>query len=58
MTWEDMYDILRDMVGVGTEALDLMFGINGCNTKTAEDILYWATGWRTFEGYLEDMSEE
>ena len=52
MTLEDMYNILRDMVGVSTETLDLIF------TQTAEDILFSATGWRTFEGYLEGISEE
>ena len=52
MTLEDMYNILQDMVGFSPEALDRMFA------QTAKDILFSATGWRTFEGYLEGMSEE
>lgn len=55
MTWEEMYDVLRDVVGVNTEALDLAFGLLGCNTETACSILYYYTGWRNFEGYFEEI---
>ena len=58
MNWEEMYDILRDVVGVSTEALDLVFSINGCNEKTAEDVLYYYTSWRDFEAFLEEANEE
>ena len=56
MDWEEMYDILRDVVGVSEEALELAFGIKGCSTDTAEAILYYATGWHSFEGYLDDLA--
>ena len=52
MKWEEMYDILRDVVGVDTEALDLAFGLMGCNEETGEKILFYYTGWRSFESYL------
>jgi len=57
-TWEEMYDILRDVVGVEENALGLAFGISGCNEETARAILYYYTGWRSFEGYLEELNEE
>lgn len=40
LTWEDMYDILEDEVGVCKQALDLAFGLNGCTVETAESILF------------------
>ena len=55
MNWEEMYDILLDSVGVSKEALDLAFSIGGCNIETATHILYYYTGWRSFEGYMEEM---
>ena len=54
-TWEDMYDILSNNVGVSTESLDLAFGIAGYNEETACAILYYYTGWKSFEGYLEEL---
>lgn len=56
--WEEMYDILRDVVGVEENALDLAFGIGGCNEETACAILNYYTGFRTFEGWLEEIEEE
>jgi hypothetical protein len=56
MTWEQMYDILHDVVGLSGDALDLAFGVIGCSTESAEDILYYATGWHSFEGYLDDLA--
>ena len=56
--WEEMYDILRDVVGVDEDALDLAFGISGCNEETACAILNYYTGWKSFEGYLGELDEE
>lgn len=55
MKWEEMYDMLADDVGVSKEALDLAFSLGGCNEETAKHILYYYTGWRSFEGYMEEM---
>lgn len=57
MTFEEMYDFLRDVVGVSDEALDLAFSLNGCNEDTACNILFYFTGWKNFEGYIEEISE-
>ena len=58
MTFEELYDILQLDVGVGQEALDLAFSLNGCNEETACDILFYYTGWRSFEGFLEELHGE
>jgi len=58
MDWEEMYDILRDYVGVSEEALSIGFAVGGCNEETAERILFYKTGWRSFEGFLGELEEE
>ena len=58
MSFEEMYDILREMVTDDENALDLAFAVGGCNEETAERILFYYTGWRTFEGYLGDLEED
>ncbi len=57
MSFVEMYDILHEIVGVNIDALDLAFAVGGCNKETAEYILFYYTGWRSFEGYLEDIEE-
>lgn len=58
MDWEEMYDILRDVVGVEENALDLAFSVGGCNEETACHILNYYTGWRSFEGFLGEFEDE
>ena len=58
MDWEEMYDILRDVVGVEENALDLAFSVGGCNESTACHILNYYTGWRSFEGFLGEFEDE
>lgn len=48
------YDFLNEVVGISKEALDLAFGLNGCSYETAQDILYWKTGYNNFHAYIED----
>lgn len=58
MDWEEMYDLLLTIEGVTEDALELGFAIGGCNEETAERILFYYTGWRTFEGWLHEQEEE
>ncbi len=58
MTWEEMYDVLRDSVGVPENALDLAFGLCGCSEETACNILNYYTGWKSFEGYFSEIRDE
>ena len=48
------YDFLNDIVGISTDALDLAFGLNGCNYQTAKDILFYETGYDDFKSFCED----
>ena len=58
MDWESMYDILKEIVGVNEDALDLAFGIAGCNEETACAILNYCTGWKTFEGFMGEFDDD
>lgn len=58
MDWQEMYDLLSDALGIDTNALDLAFAIGGCNEETAERILFYYTGWSSFEGWLGETAED
>ena len=58
MDWQEMYDILKELIGVSEEALEIGFAVGGCNTETAERILFYKTGWRTFEGWFNSLHED
>ena len=58
MSYEEMYDLLADVLGVDEDALDLAFAVGGCNEETAERILFYLTGFRTFNNWLEEFEEE
>ena len=47
------YDFLNNFVGVSEEALDLAFALDGCNEETVNNILYWRTGFDSFDSYCE-----
>jgi hypothetical protein len=57
-TWEDAYNFLEWCVGVSTETLDFAFSICGHNMETANKILDFYTGYRSFMQYIEDMGIE
>lgn len=54
MNWKQAYDILADVLGVSKDALDLAFSVGGRNMDTAKFILYYYTGWKDFNEWLED----
>lgn len=56
--FNEYYDFLAEDVGVPTEALDLAFSLSGCTKETAEAILNYYTGWRSFEGYMKELNGE
>jgi hypothetical protein len=47
------YDFLNQVVGISEEVLDLAFALDGCNEETANNILYWRTGFDSFDSYCE-----
>lgn len=56
-SWEEMYEMLADYVGVSDEALQVACAVSGCNEETMERVLFYFTGWRSFEGYLGELDE-
>jgi hypothetical protein len=58
MEWNEMYDVLAEVVGVSEEALGVACAIGGCNEETMERVLFYYTGWKSFEGYLGELNEE
>ena len=57
-TRDEMYDILRDYLLLPDESLELAIAIGGFNTETLERILFYYTGYRTFDGYMEEVDGE
>ena len=55
-SWEEMYEMLADYVGVSDEALQVACAVGGCNEETMERVLFYFTGWRSFEGYLGELN--
>ena len=53
-----MYEMLAEYVGVSEEALGVACAIGGCNEETMERVLFYYTGWKSFEGYLGELNEE
>lgn len=57
-TRDEMYEILRSYLLVPDDALELAIAIGGFNTETLERILFYYTGYRTFDGYMEEVDGE
>ena len=57
-TRDKMYDILRDYLLLPDESLELAIAIGGFNTETLERILFYYTGYRTFDRYMEEVDGE
>lgn len=58
MNYTEMYDLLVDYVGVDGEAIRLACAIGGENEDTMRRILFYYTGFNSFEGWLGEMEEE
>lgn len=54
MTNEDKETILIDM-GIAQETIDLMTGICGINEDTYDDMLYYISGYRSFDQLEDDL---
>ena len=49
MNKEQMWDYLKEVVGVSEETLQVVTNINGYSEETMCDILYVVTGYRSFD---------
>ena len=54
MNKEQMWDHLKENVGVSEQTLQVVTDINGYNEQTMLDILYAVTGYRNFEQLEEE----
>ena len=58
MEWEEMYDLLLEYGVASEEELGIACAIGGCNEETMERVLFYKTGWRTFEGWMGEVEGE
>ena len=58
MSLEEYYDYLIEYLGVNEETIKCITGINGYNEETLNSILYYFTGYRDIEQYLEYEDRE
>ena len=58
MTFNEMYDILRDYVDVSDEAIRVACALCGQNTHTLENVLFYFTGWHSFESFMGEVEGE
>jgi hypothetical protein len=58
MEWNEMYNVLIDVLGVSEVTLGVACSVGGCNKETMEQVLYYFTGWKSFEGFLNELNEE
>jgi len=54
MNKEQMWDYLKENVGVSEQTLQVVTDINGYSEQTMLDILYVVTGYRNFEQLEEE----
>ena len=53
LTLSEMWETLEDL-GVSEQALQLITDINGYNAETMCDVLFWQTGYHSFEQLEEE----
>lgn len=54
MTLEEKRDILIHLLNLHRETVDLALALLGENEETYSSILYYFTGYRDFDTYMED----
>lgn len=58
MTLEERYEFLVDHIGITEEEIGVTIHFNGNNEETYNELLYYVTGWRSIEQYIECEMEE
>ena len=58
MSLEQYYDYLIEYLGVNEETIKCITSINGYNEETLDSVLYYFTGYRDLEQYLEYEDRE
>lgn len=55
MSLEEMYYTLTEVEGINEEVVDTITGIYGYNEQVLHDILFYYTGYRSFETYIANL---
>ena len=58
MSLEEYSNYLIDNLGINEETIECVIGINGYNEETLDSVLYYFTGYRDIEQYLEYEDRE
>ena len=58
MELNEYYDYLIENLGINEETIKCVTGINGYNEETLDSILYYFSGYRDLEQYLEYEDRE
>ena len=58
MSLEDYNNYLINNLGISEEVINCITSINGYNEETLDSILYYYTGYRDLEQYLECEDKE
>ena len=58
MSLEEYENYLIENLGVNEETIKCVIGINGYNEETLDSILYYFTGYRDLEQFLEYEDKE
>lgn len=58
MSLKEYSNYLIDNLGINEEVINCITSINGYNEKTFDNILYYYTGYRDLEQYLECEDKE
>ena len=58
MSLEEYSNYLIDNLGINEETIECVIGINGYNEETLDSVLYYFTGYRDLEQYLEYEDRE
>lgn len=54
----ERYEYLTEVIGVREDAMDMLIGINGYNTETYNDALYYYTGERDIDAAIDEYNAE
>ena len=58
MELNEYYDYLIENLGINEETIKCVIGINGYSEETLNDILYYFSGYRDLEQFLEYEDKE
>lgn len=58
MTVDEMFDLLEEYDIASDDFIKGAICMGGYNQETAERVLFYWTGWRSFEGFMSEFEDE